>query len=243
MATITRKWHKLMAVACSHGDLICPDSEKAVLTFEQEFKPKVRAHLGDYLDTAAFRKGAKGTPDEARPYRSDFEAGVNFLKAYRATHVLNGNHETRLWEMLHHHNQVVVSAAEALTDRIRSTIALLGAKHIETYSVRKCSWFEFGGWKFMHGFMFNEMAARDHAEAFGNCVFGHTHRPRIDKGRRLDNPTGICVGTLADIPNMDYAGTRRATLAWNGGFVWGEYCDDDAVFYLCEKAKTGWRLP
>jgi hypothetical protein len=93
--------------------------------------------------------------------------------------------------------------------------------------------------------MYGENATRDHAEALGNCVHAHTHRPGIAKGRRSDNPTGYCAGTLASIPAMEYAKTNRSTLSWAGGMVWGEYCDDASQLYLHEQPQgvTEWRLP
>jgi hypothetical protein len=101
-----------------------------------------------------------------------------------------------------------------------------------------------GNYRLMHGVFYSENATRDHAEAYGNVIHAHTHRAAVAKGRRSDNPTGYCVGTLTTASNMDYASTRRATLSWSQGFVWGEYCDDQAQLWLHEN-QTGkaWHLP
>ena len=96
----------------------------------------------------------------------------------------------------------------------------------------------------MHGVMYGENATRDHAEAYGNVVHAHTHRPAQAKGRRSDNPTGFCVGSLVEPRDMDYAKTRRATLAWGRGFVWGEYTDTTSILWLHELPENvPWRLP
>jgi len=95
--------------------------------------------------------------------------------------------------------------------------------------------------------MYGENAIRDHAEAHGNVIHAHTHRPGIATGRRDDHPTGICVGTLTARRSMEYAKSRRATLSWGQAFAWGEYTDNYANFNLCmgpnEQNGARWILP
>jgi hypothetical protein len=94
--------------------------------------------------------------------------------------------------------------------------------------------------------MYNEMAIRDHAETFGNTVLAHLHRAGSATGRRSDHPTAYCVGTLANIPSMAYANTRRSTLAWQHGLVYGEYNDERCHCWLSSgdpQTPGGWRLP
>jgi hypothetical protein len=42
------------------------------------------------------------------------------------------------------------------------------------YHIR--SFYELGGTKFLHGYMYNVQAIRDHAETYGQCVIAHLHR-------------------------------------------------------------------
>ena len=102
-------------------------------------------------------------------------------------------------------------------------------------------------WRFMHGTMYGENATRDHAEAYGNVIHAHTHRPSLAKGRRIDNPTGVCVGTLTRIREMDYAKNRRATLSWGQAFAWGAIGPKGASVNLCvgpaESQEGEWQLP
>lgn len=246
MPAITRKWRKLFAVGCSHGPLIDPLARVGVLKFIDAWKPDVRIHLGDFSDMTAFRSGAKGTSDEGEPIGPDIDEGLRFLKEIRATHVFTGNHEDRLYRLRNHHNAVIAECAASVIERIQTRCALQKAELIETYSItHPDSYRVFGGVKFFHGFMYSENACRDHAEAFGSCVFAHTHRAGVAKGRRTDSPAGYCVGTLTKIVNMDYAKSRRATMSWGQGCVWGEFCDDKAVLWLHEQPKqiSDWRLP
>jgi hypothetical protein len=102
-----------------------------------------------------------------------------------------------------------------------------------------------GGYFYTHGTVYGENCCRDMAEMYGNVVSAHTHRCAVAKGRRSDNPTGYCVGTLTRKGAMEYAKCRRATMAWSQGFVFGEYCSDQSQLYLHEQPSglAEWRLP
>jgi len=109
------------------------------------------------------------------------------------------------------------------------------------YNIR--SYVEIGGTKFLHGYMFNVQAIRDHAETYGRCVIGHLHRVGQERARTLDGVSGYCVGMLARF-DMEYAMTRRATLAWSQGFAFGHYTDHQMTINLCERTKENpWILP
>ena len=243
MANITKHWKRFLAVGCSHGNHIDPVAAAAVVKFRDSWKPQTVVHLGDFVDVAALRGGAAGSQDESEPIGPDIEAGCKFLQQLRPTIVLNGNHEIRIWKLQSHKNAIVSDCAMSIVSRLQKQMKALRADYEEKWSIR--SFRMLGNFKLMHGYVFNENSCRDQAEAEGNIIFAHTHRPGMAKGRRCDNVTGYSVGTLANIGNMDYANARRATHAWAGGFVWGEYCDDRTVVWLHEQPQneTEWRLP
>jgi predicted phosphodiesterase len=240
---ITRKWKRLIAVGCSHGVHIDPHAERAVLRFRQSYKPHTVVHLGDFCDTTAFRSGAKGTSDESASVSADVDGGLGFLMKLEPTIVFCGNHEARTWRFMDSSNAIISDCATRVVEEIRGTARRLKAELIEYTGVWQLK--KIGNYSFFHGSIYNESATRDNAEIYGNCVHAHTHRAAVAKGRRIDNPTGFCVGTLTNVPNMDYASTRRATLGWSAGIVFGEYCDDLCQFYLHEQPRglTEWRLP
>jgi hypothetical protein len=241
-----------MAVGCSHGHLIDPAAREAVLTFARRWKPDTALHLGDFTDLAAFM--SNGNADSKESSSQDFKAGHEFLTEYfEATgaherHLLLGNHEDQLWKLAASSREVVAWAAKCGISAINDTCKESGAKLLEYDNTKTLT---LGNFKFFHGFMFSEQAVRDHAEAFGNCVFAHTHRIGVSKGRRSDNPTGVCVGTLTTIPAMRYAKTNRSRLAWAQGFAFFEYCDKETHVWLVEGPKSDdcgqrsgtWRLP
>jgi len=243
MSNITRKWKKFLAVGCSHGNHIDKVAGKAVCKFREDWKPQTVVHLGDFCDTAAFRAGARGTSDESEPVGPDIDAGCRFLQELRPTMVLNGNHEIRIVKLQDSTNAIVADCAMNIVSRLQKQMKALKAEYVEGWSIRDFRMI--GNYKVMHGYVFNENSCRDMAETEGNVIFAHTHRPGMAKGRRSDNPTGYSVGTLSNIPNMDYANARRATHAWAGGFCWGEYSDDRTIVWLHEQPQneTEWRLP
>lgn len=240
------KWERIIAVGCSHGGLANQQVLNAVLGFMDKWRPVHRIHLGDAYDTAAFRTGARpnsGDADEATPIKPDIISGQKFLNDFRPTAYLLGNHEHRLVRLAGHYNAVISTCAEAVLKDCLAPAKKHKAK-IFDYNILT-GWYELGGFKFGHGYMYGENYLRDSAETFGNCVVAHAHRAGMAKGRRSDNATAYGVGTLADIPAMDYAGQRRSTLAWSHGFVWGEVFGDRAQLYLCEwpQGTTDFRLP
>jgi len=243
MPNITKKWKRALLVGCSHGDKIDHLAADAVIKFRDALKPDTVVHLGDFIDTAAFRSGAQGSEDESTPVRPDIDSGLTFLKALRPTIICNGNHEARLWRLKHHHNAVVSELANQIIESFRSLAKSMKSDYMEKWDIN--NYRMVGNYKVMHGYMFGENATRDHADVHGNIIHAHTHRPAMAQGRRDESATGYCVGTLSNIPAMEYASTRRSTHAWAQGFVWGEYTEKQSVFWLHvqPKGQKEWVLP
>jgi hypothetical protein len=214
-----------------------------VLTFRDRFKPDTILHLGDFIDMAAARSGAMSDPnakDRAASVAEDLAAGVDFLQELRPNHILYGNHEARLFSLAGGPNALASHAATLVIQEIERTAKALKAR-LYPYNIR--SYVEIGGTKFLHGYMFNVQAIRDHAETYGRCVIGHLHRVGQERARTLDGVSGYCVGMLARF-DMEYAMTRRATLAWSQGFAFGHYSDHQMTINLCERTKENpWVLP
>ncbi len=231
-----------MAVGCSHGHLACPKALRAVLTFRDKFRPDYTAHLGDFVDVAALRSGAAGSKDETADIDYDLKCGTNFLERLEPNTIFFGNHDDRLERLQNHPKAVVAYCAGKIMGEINDLAGKLKA-NIVPYGIH-CGWRPLGNYLLGHGYNYGEAAIRDHAESVGNCVIAHLHRTGEERGRRLEGATGYCVGTLADIPSLEYAKTRRATLKWNMGFAWGEYCDSATVVNIARRADNGdWRLP
>lgn len=230
MANINQKWVRYVALGCNHGEYACPQAQGHVLEFVERWKPDVRIELGDVHDFAPFRRGAKGTKDESSPIDVDYDAGVDWLNRYRPTHRCRGNHDDRIHQMLDHPNAIVARCAASIIEDLRK-VDESNKTIVRPYDMED-GWFTFGDTKFGHGWMFNEMAIRDHAEAYGKCVIAHLHTPGEMQGRRSDKPSGWCVGMLGDPKKMTYAKNWRGRLRWKHGFVWGEYSSKSTIVRL-----------
>lgn len=230
---VIHKWDKVLAIGCNHGHLANPKAIEAVLRFNREFKPKHRIHLGDNYDLTAFRTGAKGNADESEPVQYDLKHGRDFVTKFEPTVFCMGNHENRAVTLSRHHNTIIATAADAVLIRMLEPMRRCRAKVIP-YTVHKQGWHYLGGYAWGHGHFYGENYLRDTAESFGNTVVAHAHRSGAAKGRRSDNPTCYGVGTLSDIPNMDYASGKRSTLSWSSAMVFGYVHGDKAQLCLWE---------
>lgn len=246
MANINQKWTRFVAGGCVHGEFGCPQATDALIGFAERYKAEVRIDLGDVRDFTAFRGGAKGTKDEAASVEDDFSAGEKWLRRYRPTHRCDGNHDHRIKRYLGHPNAILAHCAGKVVEDIRQ-IDEENETIVHPYK-RRGVWFKFGDTLFGHGFMYNQMAIRDHAEHFGKCVIAHLHTPGEMRGRRLDNPVAWCVGTLARTDLLEYADTHRNTDTWAHGFVFGEFSKNHCEVFLARQlcghgGMESWRLP
>lgn len=222
----TRPWRRWMALSCNHGIYGLPAAEQTVLQFVRDYRPHLRIHLGDNWDTTAWRAGARNTRDEGADVAADWCRGAEFLGAYRPQLFFAGNHEHRIQRYLEHPSALLRAAAVGWVRDYDALMRRIGAECVPYHILT--GWRLIGGAAFGHGYMFNEHAARDHAEMLGRtCVIGHLHTVASQPARVLGGPVGHCVGCLADIMRLDYAASRRAVLRWANGFAFGEYCDNE----------------
>jgi len=240
------KWKKFLAVSCSHGHLADAKATKAALEMKRRFKPDTTLHLGDAIDLAAFRSGAMRSPDSADRAASiseDFRAGINFLHLLEPNVFFIGNHEHRAYEHQYSPNAILSHCATSCLADIHQACKDMRTEIVQ-YDIAR-GWREYGGTLFGHGFMFNQMATRDHVEMLKKpCVFGHLHRVDRSAGRSVGAPIGWSIGCLANVDAMGYARRNRSTLAWQHGIAWGEYNDRDCIVNVLSPTSQGeWRFP
>jgi predicted phosphodiesterase len=240
------KWKRFLAVSCSHGHLADAKATKAALEFKKRWKPDLTLHLGDLIDLAALRGGAMRNPDatdRAASIAEDFRAGINFLHLLEANVFFVGNHDFRLYEMQNSPNAIVSHCATSGLAELHQACKDIRAEIVQ-YDI-ETGWREFGGTLFGHGYMFNQMAVRDHVEALRKpIVIGHLHRVDRQSGRSIGAPVGWTIGCLANVGAMHYARRNRATLAWQHGIAWGEYNDKNCITNVVSPTPDGeWRFP
>ncbi len=233
-------WRRVMAVGCSHGDLVHPEIRQQVLDFCKQFQPEIRFELGDLIDSACFRSGAAGTADEAKDPRDDHAAALRWLEEYEPTHISWGNHDWRLKELANHPKAIVAALAGGMWNDLTRTAAKLNAKTVP-YDIHD-GWFHEGGTYWGHGFMYNQFAVRDHAEMLGGpVVMAHLHAPQQVEGRTRKDSSSFCVGAMADDRKLTYGRRRRNSLTHGHGLVFGEMNEEESHLWLI-RAPNGERF-
>lgn len=237
-------WKRILAVGCSHGEFIDTDAAKAIIRFKDAWKPHTRVHLGDAFDFSCLRSGARRDPEDPdNDQLPDLEPGFRFLEAFDTTHYIWGNHEDRVNGFADHWNARMATLGTYIRNDILSFCRRRRMIVKSTWDNR--TWFQFGNYKWGHGTLFGVNYLKDSARAFGNCVVVHAHHPGIATAERDDGARALSPGCLRTFDSAGYAKSRKATLGWGLGFVWGEYNDDEAVLWL-HSQPTGqkeWRLP
>lgn len=231
MANLVKKYRRVVAVGCSHGEFVHPKIREQVLAFVKQFKPEVRFELGDMMDTACFRSGANGTKDEAHSPRDDESAAHRWLDEYQPNRILFGNHDWRLYELTNHPKAIVAELATRMWTSLTDKAAKLKAK-TAPYDIQDGVIYE-GGTAFLHGFMYNMQAVRDHSEMLGcPVVMAHLHSPQQVEGRTVKDTPSFCVGAMADDRNLTYGRRRRNSLTHGHGIVYGELSETTSHLWL-----------
>lgn len=235
-------WARWIAAGCIHGDQADASALRVLYDFTEEFKPTHRICLGDLFDFRPLRRNATAA-ERAEGVSRDWEAGLAFLRRWRPTAYVLGNHELRLWE-----------AAESPVDGIVQDVARQAVKGIEDwcraegctlidYNVRHV--YTLGPLTFVHGMRAGKYAPAHMAAAFpGQTVFAHTHSRGYARAETLDRREAWNVGCLRTL-DPAYATTRHATLRWAHGFGYGGVDVDSGVAHvqLAAPDEDGvWRL-
>ena len=230
----TSQLKRAMFIGCSHGHLVNQALMMEVLAFAEEFKPHHRVHLGDAFDMAAFRSGAAGSKDEGGNIEDDLGFGISFLRQYRPTLFMFGNHEDRIVQLSTHHRDIVASAARYALQSLDGIFSTLKCEVVQYGTIADLnSWRLFGDTAVGHGYLFGENCTRDTVEMLGmNVIHAHDHKAKLQPGRTSRGLMGYSVGTLADIPAMGYAKSRRATASWSAGIVFGEFKEGMSEWHL-----------
>ena len=247
MANIVRTWKRFLAVGCSHGHHADQALLRRVLAFKARWKPTTTIHLGDAIDLACLRNGSAGTADESVDPEGDLQDGLAFLHQLEPRLYFLGNHEARLNTLMESPKAIVSALAARVMGQITDQAKRMKCEVVD-YNFQN-GWRQIGDTLFGHGYMVNEQAVRDHAEAVcggsaTKVIIAHLHRVTQAEGRNRAHPTGYCVGWLGDRDAMGYAANRRATTSWSRGFAWGEYCADETMVWLAKETKAGdFKLP
>ena len=209
-----------IAAADNHGSLGCPVAQKKLLDFCATWKPKHRIHLGDNWDFSPLRRGAS-QEEKADGIAEDYQAGMDFLDAYKPNFLTLGNHDDRIWLNSTHAPDGILR--ERCQELARASEAAFKKRKIAfvPYHVKNYLRMPEGGPLLIHGFRATMHPARSHFENWGEVIHGHTHRPDAYHARHIFGSQSFSVGCMADMDRMTYADRTTGKLAWRQGFLYG----------------------
>lgn len=233
------KSEKFTAVADNHGDEIDPVCEDAFYRFIDKFKPDVRIHAGDLFNLAALRSKAS-EKDKTVPVGSDIEAGKRFFKRYFSAGskkvFLRGNHDERLWDMLEEKDARLRELAERGTKEIEAMCTKYGVEMLP-YDVDDGVW-DYGHLRVIHGYAAGKNAGTRHAQAYGNCIYGHTHTQDVTPVEDHNGPSvALGIGCLLNI-KQSYARANLGRLRHQNGWVYG-LIFEDGTYQIFQTKRVG----
>lgn len=190
---------------------------------------------GDLWDFRNLRKGASDD-EKASSLVDDWEAGLDFSSAFfsggKENHFLYGNHDARL-----HH--FAASCVGVLRDYANDGIKRAEG-HFKKVKARTLPYdsalgvLDLGKLRIIHGFHAGMSAARQHANIYGNCLFGHVHTIESAPVAALEPAEARSIGCMC-IRDMDYANAKTGKLRWAQGFAFGLIFQDGS--YHLEQAR------
>lgn len=225
----------------NHGDSQDPEAVKAFFRFLTHWKPHIRIHGGDNFDFRPMRKAADAE-EKREALSADFEAGMEFLRKYKPTHFLRGNHDERLWDFSKQKTGMVAEYAAKLVGDVEKLIKGLDCPMLP-YDRRK-GILKIGKLKACHGFSTGVMAARTMAQVYGSIHFGHVHGIQSYSIPGMDNRVARCCGCLC-LLDMDYDRANPGSLAHRHGWAYGIMDDRSGEYWTwqAESINGRWVIP
>ena len=210
-------WKPFTIVGDNHGDMEDKEAVKIFHKFVKDYQPTIRIHLGDNWDFRPLRSKASKI-EQLELMMPDFKQGIEFIKKYRPTHFLRGNHDERLWDLAKRNEGMLSEFADRLVHNIEYILKQFKAP-ILPYDKRN-GVLQIGKLRVIHGYTHGVNAAKRSAEAYGSVIMGHVHSTQTSSIPGLDYRVGRSNGCLCRL-DMEYSRATMASLAHNHGWAYG----------------------
>lgn len=228
----------------THGMFHDSASVNAALKLTNILKPDIRIHGGDLSDFACLRKGASKS-ERATPIKEDLKFWRTFVKQWKPTVFLMGNHDYRLWR----------TSAEDIDDGLKKDAATNLCEEFEgTFENIDCKFYHYskssgvhkeGKLHFIHGFVHGENPLQKTLKKMKvSVVMGHTHAPQsATEPKYGEDLEGHVAGCMCDL-ELGYNATALETWKWRHGFIYGFIADNgDFICYHAKPVGGKWILP
>lgn len=232
------KARKFIVASDNHGSHYDPRACAAMFDFLKAWKPDIRIHAGDCFDLTALRRGASDE-DKRTPLADDIATGCDFLRRFKPTHFLRGNHDERLWDLLDIDDAKLSEYAVKLIDEIKDAI---GDAKMLPYCKRR-GVLRIGHLKVIHGYHSGITAARMAAQVYGSVLMGHIHAIDQFSIPGLERRIGRAIGALCTL-DMTYNRAQAATLRQQHGFAYGFiFPNGNYQVFQAESIGGTWHMP
>lgn len=232
------KYTRWAACFDPHGDCADKPTVEAFRTFCTFWKPTIRVHGGDAFDFRWLRRSASDE-EKLESVEADFAAGMDFLKWYRPTHILWGNHDQRLYDALDSTSGALRQLAGEWIDRIA---VQCGSAQTFPYDKRR-GVMRLGNYSVVHGYCHGIGATRKHALTYGNVLHGHVHRNDIATVEGLEPRRAYSVGCLCQL-DFQYNRANIGTLAQQHGWAYGLLSPKGTlIVWIAQQVEGSWVLP
>jgi hypothetical protein len=240
--------YDIIAMGDNHGDLACEDTLDAIMEFVKRVKPKYRVHLGDNWDYRWGRRGVDKSSAEAKQgMEDDLQAGISWIKRYKPTHFLFGNHDDRIRQIIQNTDSIKDKEdMQKLQDKMMSTLRGVGCKVIKPYNV-KTGRIQIGPITFIHGFSHGQNALLKDARTFGQpgggfCM-GHLHRLEQLNIEAFDGGAAWLCGWAGRQEDADYSFRMPGSLRWQNGFMYFKVDGNNYIGKQAHRFGDGWYFP
>lgn len=230
-------------IVCSdlHGDMQDNNAVSALLKFTGIWKPEIRIFAGDLWDFRPVRTKASDA-ERSESSELDFKSGMEFLQMFQPTKLLLGNHDDRAYRVAKSGGGWERDYAKSLIEKL-DEFARQSRCRVYPYDNRK-GVVRIGHLKVLHGFACGLNATRVHAEAYGSCIFGHTHQIQLYALPGLDRRVAHNIGCLCQL-SMEYNKSNVSALRQAHGFAYGIVNENTGEYRVWQAEEIGgkWFMP
>ncbi len=234
-------WQRFIVASDLHGDKQDKRAAKVCLQFADIWKPHLRIFAGDLWDFRPLRK--KACEEERRESMvDDYDAGLEWLREFKPTMFLRGNHDERLWELAEMDKGIESDYALKSINEFEAELKKMRCAMLP-YD-KRAGVYRIGHLKVLHGFSSGVYASRVHALIYGSCLFGHTHAIDEHAIPGLERRVARNIGGLCQL-SMTYNARHLNTLKQANGFAYGIVHERTGEFrvFQAEEISGQWILP
>lgn len=200
----------------NHGDQADSSAVRVFFDFVKYWKPQIRVHGGDAMDLRWLR-GRASEKEKRERIKADVDMGKDFIKKYKPTHFLMGNHDWRLVKGMHSDEGPLMELCTRIHDEF---LGALGNAKVYPWG-KRVGVMQLGDLRIVHGYHSGETAARNVTRDYNStAMMGHIHANNMYSASSYDSNIGYTVGCLCKL-DMDYNAGQAGTLRQNHGLAYG----------------------